>query len=183
MNPPRPPSTDPDLRERLDRTFVGLRRQFEQLELAFEPWRGEEGHWAFNAAFASADPAERNRTELVHANFERCHQLIRDSIELAGKLGERAEMLPKPSGKSEDRIRVMAREGILTAGDETLMREHVSVRNESQHAYVETAAKQVYEAAEAQLKHGPALVARIVKFAERLEDAGSGSAASRGPGR
>lgn len=168
MNPPRPTSSDADLHERLDRTFVALRRQFEQLELAFEPWRGDDGHWAFNAAYASDDPAERNRTELVHANFERCHQLMRDSIELAAKLGERAKVLPKPAGKTENRISVMAREGILTAADEALMHEHMTVRNESQHAYVETAGNQVYEAAQAQLKHGPALVARIVKFADRL---------------
>jgi hypothetical protein len=171
MNPPRPPSSDADLHERLDRTFVALRRQFEQLELAMESWQGDDGHWAFVEAFASDDPAERNRTELVHANFERCHQLIHDSIELAAKLAERADRLPKPSGKGEDRISVMAGEGILTAADENLMREHVTVRNESQHAYVATAANEVYEAAQAQLKHGPSLVGRIVKFADRLSDA------------
>jgi hypothetical protein len=43
MNPPRPPSSDADLRERLNGTFVALRRQFEQLDLAFEPWQGEDG--------------------------------------------------------------------------------------------------------------------------------------------
>lgn len=168
MTPARPPSSDSDLRERLDRTFVALRRQFEQLELAFEPWRGEDGHWDFNAAYDSDDPAERNRAELVHANFERCHQLTRDSIELAAKLAERADRLPKPTGNNEDRITVMAREGVLTAGDETLMREQVIVRNESQHAYVQTAANQIYEAAERQLPHGRALVGRVATFAEQL---------------
>jgi hypothetical protein len=173
MNPPRPPSSAADLQERLDRTFVALRRQFEQLELAFEPWHGDDGHWDFVEAFASDDPAERNRTELLHANFERCHQLTRDAIELAGKLAERADLLPKPTGNAEDRISVMAREGILTRADEQLMREHVAVRNESQHAYVETAANWVYEAAAAQLEHGLALVGRIVKFAESLPDRNS----------
>jgi uncharacterized protein YutE (UPF0331/DUF86 family) len=167
VTPPRPPSSNSNLRERLDRTFVALRRQFEQLELAFEPWRGEDGHWEFNAAYDSDDPEERNRAELVDANFERCHQLTRDSIELAAKLAERVERLPKP-GKHEDRITVMVREGVLTAVDETLMGEQVIVRNETQHAYVQTAANQIYEAAERQLAHGRALVGRVATFAERL---------------
>ena len=167
MTPPRPPSSDDDLRERLDRTFVALRRQFEQLELAFDPWRGEDGHWAFNAAYDSDDPEERNRAELVHANFERCHHLTRDSIELSAKLAERVERLPTPD-KNEDRIAVMVGEGVLTAGDETLLRDQVMVRNESQHAYVQTAADQIYEAAERQLAHGRALVGRVAKFAEEL---------------
>lgn len=167
MTPSRPPSSDDDLRERLDRTFVALRRQFEQLELAFEPWRGSSGYREFNAAYDSDDPEERNRAELVHANFERCHHLTRDSIELAAKLAERVERLPKP-GDNEDRIAVMVGEGVLTAGDETLMREQVIVRNESQHAYVQTAANQIYEAAARQLSHGRGLVGRVARFAEQL---------------
>jgi uncharacterized protein YutE (UPF0331/DUF86 family) len=167
VTPARRPSRDDDLRERLDRTFVALRRQFEQLELAFEPWRGEDGHWEFNATYDSDDPQERNRAELVHANYERCHQLTRDSIELTAKLAERAERLPEPS-KDEDSIAVMVRDGVLTAGDETLMREQVIVRNESQHAYVRMAANQIYEAAERQFAHGRALVGRVARFAEEL---------------
>jgi hypothetical protein len=167
VTPSRPPSSDDDLRERLDRTFVALRRQFEQLELAFEPWRGSSGYREFNAAYDSDDPEERNRAELVHANFERCHHLTRDSIEFAAKLAERAERLPKP-GDNEDRIAVMVGEGVLTAGDETLMREQVIVRNESQHAYVQTAANQIYEAAARQLSHGRGLVGRVARFAEQL---------------
>lgn len=167
MTPPRSPSSDSDLRERLDRTFVALRRQFEQLELAFEPWRGDHGHSEFNATYDSDDPEERNRAELLHANFERCHQLTRDSIELVAKLAERVERLPKPDNK-EDRISVMVREGVLTAGDETLMRDQIIVRNESQHAYVQAAADQIYEAAERQLALGRALVGRVATFAEQL---------------
>ena len=167
MTPRRPQSSDDDLRERLDRTFVALRRQFEQLELAFEPWRGKSGYREFNAAYDSADPEERNRAELVPANFERCHHLTRDSIDLAAKLAERAARLPRP-GENEDRIAVMVGEGVLTAGDETLLRERVIVRNESQHAYVQTAANQIYEAAERQLAHGRALVGRVARFAEQL---------------
>jgi uncharacterized protein YutE (UPF0331/DUF86 family) len=167
VTPRRPPSSDDDRRERLDRTFVALRRQFEQLELAFEPWRGEDGHREFNATYDSDDPEARNRAELVHANFERCHQLTRDSIELTARLAERAERLPEP-GKDEDRIAVMVREGVLTAGDQTLMRDQVIARNESQHAYVQMAANQIYEAAERQLAHGRALVGRVATFAEQL---------------
>jgi uncharacterized protein YutE (UPF0331/DUF86 family) len=165
--PRRTPGSDDDLRERVDRTFVALRRQFEQLELAFEPWRGDDGHGEFNATYDSDDPEERNRAELVHANVERCHQLTRDSIELTAKLAERVQRLPEP-GKDEDRIAVLVREGVLTAGDETLMREQVILRNESQHAYVQRAANQIYEAAERQLVHGRALVGRVARFAEQL---------------
>jgi uncharacterized protein YutE (UPF0331/DUF86 family) len=93
--------------------------------------------------------------------------LTRDSIELTAKLAERVERLPEPS-KDEDRIAVMVREGVLTAGDETLMREQVIVRNESQHAYVQMAANQIYEGAERQLAHGRALVGRVARFAEEL---------------
>jgi uncharacterized protein YutE (UPF0331/DUF86 family) len=167
VTPPRSPSGDRDLRERLDRTFVALRRQFEQLELAFEPWRGEDGRQEFNAAYDSDDPEARNRAELVHANFERCHQLTRDGIELAAKFAERMERLPKP-GRDEDRITVMIGEGVLTQRDEKLMRDQVIVRNESQHAYVQAAADQIYEAAERQLAHGRALVGRVATFAEQL---------------
>jgi len=170
VTPPRPPASDADLLERLDQTFVQLHRQHEQLELALEPWQGEKGRRAFHAAYESDDPAARNRAELVHANFERHHQLTRDIIEVAGKLAERRERLPKPA-TGEDRIHVLLQEGLITRADEALLRQHTIVRNESQHAYVQTAASQVYEAAERQINDGRTLVGRLAAFVETLRAA------------
>ncbi len=167
MTPPRQSASDADLLARLDRTFVALQRQHEQLELALEPWRSDRGHRAFTAAYDSDDPAERNRAELVHANFERYHQLTRDVIELSGKLAERAGRLPKP-GNSRDRVDVLLQEGIITRGDESSLRQHATVRNDSQHAYVETGAKHVYEAAQRQLEEGRRLVGRLATFVEAM---------------
>lgn len=170
MTPPRPPTSDADLLERLDQTFVQLHRQHEQLELALEPWQGGEGRRAFHAAYESDDPVDRNRAELVHANFERYHQLTRDIIELAGKLAERRRRLPTPA-KGQDRTDALLQQGLITRADETLLRQHTIVRNESQHAYVQTAASQVYEAAQRQIKDGRTLVGRLAAFVETLRAA------------
>jgi uncharacterized protein YutE (UPF0331/DUF86 family) len=167
MNPSREPSSDDDLSERLDLIFVQLQRQYEQLEAAFEPWRGEPGHWDFNAAFDSDDPRERNRAELVHANFERCHQLVRDVIELGAKLAERLGQIEKPP-KGHDRISALAAAKVITAADESYLREQTIIRNDSQHMYVETVANQVYEAAERQLDHGRKLIGRLARWADSL---------------
>jgi hypothetical protein len=107
----------------------------------------------------------------VHANFERCHQLTRDIIELGAKLAERAGRLHKPdSGRGEDRIPRLRQIGVITAGDEELMRNHTAVRDESQHAYVHTAPASIYQAAQRQLGDGRKLAGRLGAWTKELED-------------
>lgn len=169
MNPPREPTSDGALLERLQDTLAALQRQHEQLDAAFAAWSGTEGAARFATAFTSADPTERNEAEVLHVNFERCHQLTMDLISNGGKLGERLDRLPKPA-EGSDRLEVLRAERIVTANDETLLRDHTTIRNESQHAYIRTSADTIYGAALRQLTEGPALAVRLGAFVKELED-------------
>ena len=169
MSPDRGESSNEDLLERIDKTVIGLQRKHEQLEAAFTPYEGEEGHWEFNEHYDSDDVEERNRAELVHTGFERHHQLIRDLVDLSAKLASRIGACPK-KGKGQDWLEVLEGEGIISSVDAQLLRENTIVRNESQHAYVEAVSNQVYKAAERQLNDGPKLVAKLGRWVAGLRD-------------
>lgn len=178
MTPHRPPTPDQDLIDRFKRSLIESKRKLEQLELAYQPFSDDEdGPQAFREAWDSEDPEVRNRAELLHANFERVHQLLIDLIDFGSKLAERRGHLDTPA-KNETRIQGLVQAKVLGSEDEQMLTEHVDVRNEGQHAYIEQVPFRVWEAAKRQIQQAPAVINRLLTWFDQVVEADQASAES-----
>ena len=155
MAPRRARTSDDDLVDRFERASIELRRKLEQLGAALERF---DDAAAYERAWASPDPSQRNLAEQVHATFERSHQLLMDLAVIAVKLGERRKSLPPSNARMTERL-VRAR--VIGAVEAGLVEDHRELRNQSQHWYMEQVPAEVWSAASTQLKRAAGIAGKL----------------------
>lgn len=166
MTSPRARRSDAQDRERFAAGLVEFTRKIEQLERALEIFEDPAGGArAFAGAWASEDPETRNRAELVHATFERSHQQLVVLVRLATKIGARAGRLPDAALPGPETARLRDA-GVLKSADAELIADHVEVRNQGQHGYLEQVPADVFDAARTQLRRAPVIVTKLDDWLE-----------------
>lgn len=176
----RPPVAAQARRSALDDALGQLARTMEQLEGAVSAFaadfKGEggaagQGHSifdlpAFEAAWYSQVPAERNRAMLVRSNMDDLHNLCQTLIGLSVRVAQDLGAIP-PDRKTPaaDQLRG---QGLYPKAAERVMQEVLELRNRSQHEYWILTPGDVHGAVNHQRQHLPAFIAGVGAWIEGL---------------
>jgi hypothetical protein len=181
----RPPVAAQARRSALDDALGQLARTMEQLESAVSAFvadskpeaaaagqdTGEPGHSifdlsAFESAWYSEVPAERNRAMLVRSNMDDLHNFCKTLIGLSVRVAQDLGSIPSDrKTPAADQLRA---QGLYPKAVDGVMQEVTELRNRSQHEYWILMPGDVYSAVNHQRQHLPAFIAGVGAWIEGL---------------
>jgi uncharacterized protein YutE (UPF0331/DUF86 family) len=155
----RPPAAAQARRQALESALAQLARTMEQLETAVSAFPPDFDLSAFDAAWHSNVPEERNRAMLVRSNMDDLHNLCQSLIALSVRVAQDAGAIPADrKTPAADQLRAQR---LYPKEAELLMQEVVDLRNTSQHEYWILAPSQVHTAVNHQRQHLPSFIAGV----------------------
>jgi uncharacterized protein YutE (UPF0331/DUF86 family) len=184
----RPPVAAKARRSAFDDALGQLARTMAQLEsavAAFQPdppdpqggggdrGRGEPGASAFDlsafdAAWYSKDPRERNRAMLVRSNMDDLYNLSQTLIGLAIRVAQDAGAIPADrKTPAADQLRAQQ---MYPKDAEEVMLEVAELRNRSQHEYWILGPSDIHGAVNRQRQHLPVFIAGVGAWIEGLPE-------------
>jgi uncharacterized protein YutE (UPF0331/DUF86 family) len=121
---------------------------------------------AFEAAWYSEVPAERNRAMLVRSNMDDLHNLCQTLIGLSVRVAQDLGAIPSDrKTPAADQLRA---QGLYPKTAERVMQEVVELRNRSQHEYWILTPGDVHSAVNLQRQRLPAFIAAVGAWIEGL---------------
>jgi hypothetical protein len=153
------------LRSTYEQTLEALDLRFEQLEAAVSSFDPDLDERTLSACWNSHDPEQRNRADAVLSSFEKTYMLLMDLIGLAAKLARRTGVIEG----EQSPIDALRSAGVLSRPDQEALALQRTVRNESQHIYVELTMSSLREAVRAQMHATPRIVAAITAWVDSLD--------------
>ncbi len=162
----RPPVGARARRNALDDALGQLARTMEQLESAVSAFPPDFDSSAFDAAWDSKVPEERNRAMLVRSNMDDLHNLCQALIGLSVRVAQDLGAIPADrKTPAADQLRAQR---LYPKTAEQIMQEVVELRNRSQHEYWILAPGDVHAAVNRQRQHLPSFIAAVGAWIEGL---------------
>jgi uncharacterized protein YutE (UPF0331/DUF86 family) len=163
---PRLPVAAQARRGALDDALGQLARTMEQLESAVSAFPPDFDSSAFEAAWDSKVPQERNRAMLVRSNMDDLHNLCQTLIGLSVRVAQDRGAIPADrKTPATDQLRAQR---LYPKAVERVMQEVADLRNRSQHEYWVLAPGDVYTAVNHQRQHVPSFIAAVGAWIEGL---------------
>jgi uncharacterized protein YutE (UPF0331/DUF86 family) len=153
-------------RNALDNALGQLARTMEQLESAVSTFPPDFDPSAFNAAWYSTVPEERNQAMLVRSNMDDLHNLCRSLIDLSIRAAQ--DLGAIPADRKTPATEQLRQQGLYPEAVEQVMQEVVDVRNASQHEYWILTPEEIYLAVEHQRRYLPSFIAGVGGWIEGL---------------
>ncbi len=154
-------------RDALDGALAQLARTMAQLESAVSAFPPDFDLGAFDAAWYSQDPRERNKAMLVRSNMDDLHNICNALIGLAVRVAQdRGAIAADRKTPAADQLRA---QGLLPKQAEHAMREVLDLRNSSQHEYWTLTAGDVHLAVNRQRQHLPSFIVAVGAWIEGLQ--------------
>jgi uncharacterized protein YutE (UPF0331/DUF86 family) len=167
-DPARPPVAARARRNALDDALGQLARTMAQMETAVSAFPPDFDPSAFDAAWYSKDPQERNRAMLVRSNMDDLHNLCQALIGLSVRVAQDLGAIPADrKTPAADQLR---EQRLYPPTAERVMQEVIDLRNSSQHEYWILAPGDVHTAVNHQRQHLPSFIAGIGTWIEDLPD-------------
>jgi hypothetical protein len=155
----RPPAAAQARRHALESALAQLARTMEQLETAVSAFPPDFDLSAFDAAWHSNIPEERNRAMLVRSNMDDLHNLCQSLIALSVRVAQDAAAIPADRKTPvADQLRA---QHLYPKEAERVMQEVIELRNASQHEYWILAPSHVHTAVNHQRQHLPSFIAGV----------------------
>lgn len=162
----RPPVADRARRKALEKALLQLARTMEQLETAVSAFPPDFDLPAFDDAWYSNVPAERNKAMLVRSNMDDLHNLCQGLIGLSVRVAQ--DLGAIPADRKTPAAEQLRQQGLYSAEVDQVMQEVVDLRNASQHEYWTLTPEEVHAAVERQRQTIPAFIAAIGTWVEGL---------------
>ncbi len=164
----RPPVAARVRRNTLDDALRQLAQTMAQLEAAVSAFPPDFDRAAFDAAWYSKDPQERNRAALVRSNMDDLHNLCQTLIGLSVRVAQDMGAIPADrKTPPADQLRTL---GLYPEETERAMREVIDLRNKSQHEYWILKPDAVHTAVNHQRQRLPSFIAGVGAWIEGLPD-------------
>lgn len=160
----RPPVAAQARRNALDDALAQLARTMAQLETAVSAFPPDFDLSAFDAAWYSKDPQERNQAMLVRSNMDDLHNLCQTLIGLSVRVAQ--DLRAIPADRKTPAVDQLRAQRLYPKAVEQVMREVLDLRNSSQHEYWILAPGDVHTAVNHQRQHLPSFIAGIGAWAE-----------------
>jgi hypothetical protein len=155
-------------RNALDDALGQLARTMAQLESAVAAFPPDFDPSAFDAAWYSTVPEERNRAMLVRSNMDDLHNLCQTLIGLAVRVAQDAGAIPADrKTPATDQLRAQL---LYPRAAEEVMQVLAELRNGSQHEYWILAPSDVHGAVNRQRQHLPAFILGVGAWIEGLSE-------------
>ncbi len=153
-------------RSALDDLLTQLARTMAQLEAAVTAFSPEFDLTAFDAAWYSRIPEERNRAMLVRSNMDDLYNLCNSMVSLSVRVAQDQGAIPADRKKpAADQLR---EQGLYPKETERVMREVIDLRNSSQHEYWILEPAEVHAAVNHQRQQLPSFIAGVGAWIEGL---------------
>jgi uncharacterized protein YutE (UPF0331/DUF86 family) len=162
----RPPVDADARRNALDNALGQLARTMEQLESAVSTFPPDFDLSAFDAAWYSMVPEERNQAMLVRSNMDDLHNLCRGLIDLSIRVAQ--DLGAIPADRKTPATEQLRQQGLYPEEVEQVMQEVVDVRNASQHEYWILTPEEIHLAVEHQRRYLPSFIAGVGAWIEGL---------------
>jgi uncharacterized protein YutE (UPF0331/DUF86 family) len=170
----RPPVETEARRRALDDVLGQLARTMAQMESAVGVFVSDFDLAAFEVAWYSQEPAERNRAMLVRSNMDDLHNLCQTLISLSVRVAQDLGAIPADrKTPAADQLRAQR---LYPKTVEHVMREVGDLRNASQHEYWGLTPREVYKAVNRQRQRLPSFIAAVGTWVEGLGEAGRAEA-------
>ncbi len=164
----RPPVAARVRRNTLDDVLRALAQTMAQLENAVSAFSPDFDPVAFDAAWYSKDPQERNRATLVRSNMDDLHNLCQTLIGLGVRVAQDMGAIPADrKTPAADQLRGL---GLYPEETERVTREVNDLRNKSQHEYWILEPDAVHRAVNHQRQHLPSFIVGVGAWIEDLTD-------------
>ncbi len=165
-DPVRSPVAEEARREAVEQALVQLARTMEQLEAAVSAFPPDFDLGAFQAAWHSTVPDDRNRAMLVRSNMDDLHNLCQSLIDRSVRVAQDVGAIP-PDRKTPAADQLY-RQGLYPREAQLVMQGVVALRNSSQHEYWILRPEKVHAAVNRQRKYLPAFIADVGTWIEGL---------------
>jgi uncharacterized protein YutE (UPF0331/DUF86 family) len=162
----RPPVAARARRSALDDALAQLARTMAQLESAVSAFPPDFDPSAFEAAWYSKDPQERNRAMLVRSNMDDLHNLCNTLVGVSVRVAQ--DLGAIPADRRTPVAEQLRAQGLYPKEAELAMREVVDLRNASQHEYWILTPGDVRLAVNHQRQHLPSFIADVGAWIEGL---------------
>lgn len=160
----RPPVAVQARRNALDDALAQLARTMAQLETAVSAFPPDFDPSAFDAAWYSQDPQERNQAMLVRSNMDDLHNLCQTLIGLSVRVAQ--DLGAIPADRKTPAVDQLRAQGLYPKAAEQVMQEVIDLRNSSQHEYWFLVPGDVHAAVNRQRQHLPSFIAGVGAWVE-----------------
>jgi uncharacterized protein YutE (UPF0331/DUF86 family) len=150
----------------MERALSQLARTMEQLETAVGAFPPDFDAGAFEVAWCSDVPEERNRAMLVRSNMDDLHNLCQSLIALGVRVAQ--DMGEIPADRKTPATDQLRARGLYPMEAELVMQEVLDLRNTSQHEYWILVPNEVHTAVQHQRQHLPAFLAGLGAWMEGI---------------